>query len=560
VAEPGSLGGVAVKNLARCLLFLALAPWQLCAAASDTGLGSDPHEKLGTVSFAVSCAPAVRAAFDRGVALLHDFWYDEAEREFKRIAAQDPACAMAHWGAAMSIYHQIWDRPDADTIAKGRAEIERASERKAKTAREREYIAAAGRFFQPGDEKYQSRVEAYSAAMGELYRRYPQDTDAGAFYALSLLAAESPDDTSLKSEHQALAVLQPLFARYPDHPGLAHYIIHACDTPSLAAQGLEAARRYGDIAPSGAHAVHMPGHIFARLGLWQDDIRDNLASVAAVQVAEKRHESDGMDQFHSEDFLIYAYLQSGQEGRARQIIQEAQVAMTHYDSMPDMMSGFMRSMFPYYRNKFPAFYALETRDWKSAAALEPASTRDPETGFVTYWARVVAHGHLHQAEQARADVAAYQSLVDQVRQGKHAYIVEGVYNRIRSSQMSAWAAFAAGREQDALASMRAAADLQDKVGQGEVDIPAREMLADMLLELHHPDQALAEYERALVLSPNRFNGLFNAGMAAEGAGDRAKAERFYSALLKATDNGSQSARAEFEHVRSFVATAKVASE
>jgi tetratricopeptide (TPR) repeat protein len=228
--------------------------------------------------------------------------------------------------------------------------------------------------------------------------------------------------------------------------------------------------------------------------------------------------------------------------------------------MPDMTSSFMRAMFPYYRNKFPAFYALETRDWQAAAKLEPVSTQDPETGFVTYWARIVAHGHLHQAEQARADLAAYQTLVDEVRRGKHAYLVEGVYTKIRSSQMSSWAAFAAGREQDALAAMREAADLQDKVGQGEVDIPAREMLGDMLLEFHHPDQALAEYQRALALSPNRFNGLFNAGMAAEATGDRAKAESFYSALLEATNNGSQSARVEFQHVRNFVATTKVASD
>jgi len=306
--------------------------------------------------------------------------------------------------------------------------------------------------------------------------------------------------------------------------------------------------------------VHMPGHIFARLGLWQDDIRDNLASVAAVQVAEKRHESDGMDQFHSDDFLVYAYLQSGQEARAKRIVEQTAELMTHYESMPQMGSGFMRSMFPYYRNEFPAVYALETRDWKAAAELVPAPSNEPETQFVTYWARVVAHGHLRAAQPARADIAAYESLVEQVRQGKRAYMLEGVGAKIRRSEMSGWAAFAEGRESDAVNSMREAADLQDKVGQGEVDIPAREMLADMLLEFHHPDQALAEYSQALALSPNRFNGLYNAGMAAEAVGDRAKAEGFYSALLKATDNGSQSARVEFEHVRNFQAGAKVASE
>jgi len=550
-----------MKYFARCLSALALASWsQLGAAASAPSLKIDPDERLGSVSFAVSCRAAVRAPFNRGVALLHDFWYDEAERQFERIAARDPACAMAHWGIAMSSFYQIWDRPDADTLAKGWAQMQKASALRAGTGRERAYIAAASRFFRPGAESYQSRVDAYSASMAEIHRRFPDDVDAGAFYALSLLAAETPDDTSLVAERKALEVLNPLFAKYPDHPGLVHYIIHACDTPSLASEGLTAARHYGDIASSGAHAVHMPGHIFARLGLWQDDIRDNLASVAAVQVAEKRHESDGMDQFHSDDFLIYAYLQSGQEARAKHIVEETAVLMTHYESMPEMTSEFMRAQFPYYRGKFPAFYALETRDWKSAASLEPVPTKEPETQFVTYWARVVAHGHLREAEQARADLAAYESLLERVKQGKHAYVVEGVGTRIRRSEMSGWAAYAEGRESDALRSMREAADLQDKVGQGEVDIPAREMLADMLLEFNHPDQALAEYERALVMSPNRFNALFNAGMAAEALGDRAKAEGFYSALLKSTDNGSQSARVEFEHVRHFVAGAKVASE
>jgi tetratricopeptide (TPR) repeat protein len=565
---------MAMKYFTRCLIALSLASWSPLGtvalavdssasspvgAPSDASLAIDPEEKLGTVSFAVSCSAAVRAPFNRGVALLHDFWYDEAQRQFRRIAAHDPDCAMAYWGIAMSSFHQIWDHPDADTLAKGEAQMRKASVLHAGTARERAYIAAAGRFFRPGDESYQSRVDAYSASMAEIHRRFADDVDAGAFYALSLLAAEKPDDTSLVPEPEALDVLNPLFAKYPDHPGLVHYIIHACDTPSLASEGLTAARHYGEIASSGAHAVHMPGHIFARLGLWTEDIRDNLASVAAVQVAEKRHESDGMDQFHSDDFLIYAYLQSGQEVRAEHLIEETAVLMTHYESMPEMTSEFMRAQFPYYRGKFPAFYALETRDWKSAASLEPVPTKEPETQFVTYWARVVAHGHLHEAQQARADLAAYESLLEQVRRGKHAYLAEGVGTKIRRSEMSGWAAYAEGRESDALRSMREAADLQDKVGQGEVDIPAREMLADMLLELHHPDQAVIEYSKALTLSPNRFNGLYNAGMAAEALGDRGKAEGFYSALLKATDNGSQSARAEFEHVRNFVAAAKVAS-
>jgi hypothetical protein len=517
-------------------------------------------ERLGTVYFPLSCSPAVRTAFNRGVALLHDFWYDEAKRQFERIAQQDPQCAMAHWGIVMSSFHEIWERPDEDTMTRGWTEMQKAAAPAAKSARERAYIAALSRFFQPGKQDYQTRVDAYSAAMAALYRRYPQDVDAGTFYALSLLAAETPNDTSLIQEHKALAVLNPLFRKYPDHPGVVHYIIHACDTPSLASLGLTAAEHYGDIAASGAHAVHMPGHIFARLGMWQADIDANLASVAATQAAEARHQSDGMDQFHSDDFLLYAYLQNGQEARAKSVIAETAALATRYEAMPTMTSHFMQMMFPYYRSKLPAFYYLEMRDWKSAAALEPVAGALPETQMMTYWARIVADGHLRQPAQARADLAAYESLLEQVSKGKNAYVLDSTGSRIRRSEILGWIAFAEANQADALAQLREAADLQDKVGQGEVDIPAREMLADMLLEFHQPQPALIEYARALELSPNRFNGLFNAGRAAEEAGDKPRAASYYTALLKSTSNGSQSSRAEFDHARNFVSATQVAAK
>ncbi|HLN50307.1 MAG TPA: hypothetical protein VK251_12460 [Steroidobacteraceae bacterium] len=540
-----------MHRLARFSMALVASTW-LAAHGAAPSAGISAPERLGAVSFEVSCSPSVQAPFNRGVALLHDFWYGEAERQFETIAHDDPSCALAHWGIAMSIYHQIWNRPDEDTMAQGQAEMQKAAAPAAKTAREREYIAALSRFYQPAPQDYQARVEAYSAAMGELYRRYPKDPDAGAFYALSLLAAEAPDDTSLAQEHKALAVLNPLFPLYPDHPGVVHYIIHACDTPSLAADGLAAAKHYGEIAPSGAHAVHMPGHIFARLGMWQEDIKANLASVAASQAAQARHESDGMDQFHSDDFLLYAYLQSGQEALAQSVVHDATAQLTRFEAMPEMTSHFMQSMFPYYRIKLPAFYALELRDWKAAAALEPLAGASPETQVLTYWARIVADGHLRQAPQARADLAAYDTLLAQVRKGKHAYYADSTAARIERGEVLAWTAFANGDQAEALTQMRASADLQDKVGQGEVDIPAREMLADMLLEYRQPQQALTEYERALKHSPNRFNGLFNAGRAAEAFGDKSKAMKYYAALLESTHNGAQSARPEFDHVKSFM--------
>ncbi len=527
-------------------------------AGSRDASGAAPAvngEHLGTVSFAVSCSPSVRASFDRGVALLHDFWYEEARPQFEKIAAADPSCVMAHWGIAMSAFHQIWDRPDAAAMAKGWREMQAAQSRPAKTAREREYIGALSGFFRPGTEDFQARIETYTAMMGRLYAHHPSDVDAGAFYALALLAAEPPDDTSLAQEKKAMTVLTPLWRKYPDNPGIVHYIIHACDTPSLAPQGLAAARHYGEIASSGPHAVHMPGHIFARLGMWPEDIEANLGSVAASRAAESRHESGWMDQFHSDDFLLYAYLQTGDDARARAVSADAAAAIAHYEAMPDMAPDhYMIGMFPYYRAKFPIFLALETRDWKTAATLEPVKGAPPETQSQIYWARVIGDGHLHRPAQARADLAAYDALLDEVRKGNHAYYADSTGARIRYEEMLAWAAFADANTAEAFQHMRAAADLQDRVGQGEVDIPSREMMADMLLESGQPQQALVEYREALKQSPNRFNGLFGAGSAAEAAGENAEARRYYAALLDATGNGEGSDRPEIAHAKAEVHT------
>ena len=394
--------------------------------------------------------------------------------------------------------------------------------------------------------------------MARLYRDYPRDIDAGAFYALALLAAAAPNDTSLTQEHRALAVLNPLFVKYPDHPGVVHYIIHACDTPSLAQDGLVAARHYGEIAASAPHAVHMPGHIFSRLGMWQADIDSNVASVAASHAAEARNQSGAMDQFHSDDFLLYAYLQSGQDAKARDVLGSSAAALDHFEAMREMGEHYMTGMFPYYRTKLPIIFDLEMRDWEAAAALAPINGAPPETQSLTYWARTVAAGHLREAQQAQANLAQYDSLMEQVKHGKRAYYAESTGSRIVRVEMLAWIAYAQGDTTAALKNMRDSADLQDKVGQGEVDIPAREMLADILLELGRPQEALVEYKQALILSPKRFNGLYNAGLAAEAAGDKAQAADYFAALLKSTDNGAQSTRPEFDHMKSVVSPAKLA--
>jgi len=551
-----------MKVFALCLLavsaFSAVAQSTHSMAMTSTPA---PDERLGTVSFAVFCNASVQAPFNRGVALLHDFWYAESQPQFEQIVKADPGCAMAHWGIAMSVFQQIWDRPDDSTMKFGWKEIEKAQSSAQKNLRESEYIAALATFYKPGKEDFTARINAYSDAMGRLYQHYPDDVDAGAFYALSLLAAVAPNDTSLTQEHKAMAVLTPLFAKYPDNPGVVHYIIHSCDNPVMASDGLAAADRYGVIASSGPHAVHMSGHIYARLGMWPQDIDSQLAAIKASEAAEARYESGIMDEPHSYDFLMYAYLQSGQDANAKQVLEKIPSVVDRFAAMPDMGGRDMNWMVAYYRGKFPVFYALELRDWSTAAALKPAGGASPDVATMTWWARAIADGHLRHADQANADLAHYDALMAEVKKGRHAYYADSTGAKIERNEIAAWASFAANQKDEALKQMRDAADLQDKVGQGEVDIPAREMLADMLLELHEPQQALAEYRVSLKLSPNRFNGLYNAGVAAEAAGDKAAAAKYYEALLKSTGGGRQSSRPELlSHARSFVSATQMAEK
>ena len=551
----------AMKTPVPFLLMLAALP--VAAQTMDhssTGLAAAAKdERLGTVSFPVTCATSSQAPFNRGVALLHDFWYREARSQFDRLAKSDPDCAMAHWGVAMSVFHQIWGRPDVDDMKLGWAEVQKAQSLTAGTQRERTYIAALAGFYGPGAGEFPARVAAYSGAMARLFTHYPDDVDAGAFYALSLLAAKGRDDTSLSAEHQTMAVLAPLFAKYPDHPGVVHYIIHSCDNPRMAPDGLAAANHYGEIAPSGPHAFHMPGHIYARLGLWPQDIASQLGSIAASQAAEARGESGIMDEPHSYDFLLYAYLQSGQDARAQSVLDQISAPLTTIASMPGMGSAYMDGMVPYYRTKLPVFYALEMRNWKSVRAMEPLAGSPPEVSTLVYWARALAHGRLRQPELARADLVRYDELNAELRKGKDAYKAEGTGTKIKRGEMLAWIAFAEGRRDAALKSMGMAADLQDKVGQAEVDIPAREMFADMLQEFGQPHRALAEYAVALRLSPNRLNGLYNAGRAAEATGEKPKGASYYEAVLKSTSNGENSTRPELAHARSFVSSTEHAS-
>jgi len=500
------------------LLFLLLSGASLVVAQAQQPK-TVPNEKLGTVDFPVSCGPTQQAAFNRGVALLHDFWYDRAEEQFKAIAAADPTCAMAYWGEAMSTWHQIWDRPKQATLQRGFELVQRGQKVGAKTQRERDYLNALAQFYKNYQKaSFETRVDAYSNAMAKLYEKYPQDHDAAAFYALSLLAAAPLRDNTFANQKKALAVLNAQFVEVPDHPGVAHYIIHSCDSPQMAADGLKAAERYGQIAPSSPHAAHMPGHIFARLGMWQEDIQANLASVAAAEESGSYgHE------LHAMDFLNYAYLQAGEDNKAEEIV-------TKVATMNPMAGHDMHDYLDMARAGFPATYDIEMRHWKEVAALDPAMSKEPENVATIYWARAVGSGRLKDAAAAKKDLAGYDAMVEAVKKSPSAYLADSMDTG--RDEILAWIAFAEGNNTEAAKIMRAVADKQDTYGKAEVEIPAREMLADILLEWNHPEDALAEYERSMTVDPNRFNGLYGAARAAQMTKQPAKAAKYYAKLVE----------------------------
>ena len=505
-------------------------------------------EKLGAVNFAVSCKPSTQAPFNRGIALLHSFGYTQAERQFKSIVAADPNCAMAHWGVAMSQYHEIWAHPEEGALEVGVAQMQQASalavNPKLKiTSREISYIFALSDFFSRAPVTYQTGADAYVAGMASLHADYPDDVDGAAFYALALLADVAPNDTSLTKERKALAVLLPLFAKYPDHPGLAHYIIHTCDTPALAQQGLTAAQVYAKIAPSSPHALHMPSHIFARLGMWQQDIDSNLASVAASEQDEQQHEPGVAHQMHADEFLIYAYLQTGQDEKAKSLVYSLASTGRHIDSLPG--ADDMKGMTPMFVNELTAIYLMETHDWAAIKALQPAAGSDPMDTWYVWWAEGVAAGHLHDASLAGSALTRFDDVLALMKTSGQEYRLNDM--QVYRNEIAGWKAYTTGDADGAVAALRAAADQQDKLGQGEVDLPAREMLGDLLMLLKKPANALAEYKTALTLSPNRLNGLLSAGEAAEAAGKPDEAKGFYAQAAASTNHGRDTTRTDVAH-------------
>jgi tetratricopeptide (TPR) repeat protein len=535
-----------------CLLLCVCVACAVPTSAQDEEQEHAHHhaatEQLGKVSFPISCAPGLQKAFERGIAQLHSFEYEEAEQQFMQLAQKDPACAMAHWGIAMSLYHQIWERPPEPVLKRGEQEIEKAQKLGAKTERERDYIAALALFYaDPAKNDYLTRAKSYSNAMGKLYQKYPTDIEAGAFYGLSLLAAEPPDDASLMTRKEAVAVLVPLFEQQPDHPGLAHYIIHASDTPQLAPRGLAAARAYAGIASSSAHAVHMPSHIFARLGLWQEDIEANLKSVALAKRSGEMYM--GGHELHAMHFLLYAYLQTGQDEAARQVVKQSKQIIAAAPKN-DSDSGMLR-YYGFAAAHFPALYDLEMHDWNAASALLPPAPASPDMQRITWWARTIASARMGDLEATRSNAQQFDVAEEAMRQTKDAYILDGPDSS--RGEVHAWLAFAGKQNDEALAQMRQVADTQDKTGKAEVDIPAREMLADMLLELNRPQEALVEYEKSMKIDPNRFNELAGAAQAAELTHQPGKANLYYAQLLKNCDDGKYSDRPALRSAKTVLA-------
>ena len=503
-------------------------------------------EQLGTVSFENSCKPSVKADFNRAVALLHSFWLDEAERTFEKVAAADPDCAIAYWGEAITNLHQINGEPSAADLAAGRTALAKADMAREQSPREADYIKAIHHFYDGYEPKdYFAYAGRYADAMGALSAAHPADLEAKLFYALALLEADPPEDTALLNPRKAVAILNPLLRDHPNHPGIAHYIIHASDNPETAKEGLFAARRYASIAPASPHALHMPSHIFARLGLWQEDIRSNLAAKAAAEKNDGTMHVGAENRLHAMEFLEYAYLQVGRDAEAHEILDEAGT----------VKASDVDPAYPHYwatvEARFPALFAIETQDWTAAEHLQPIAGADAFSRGLTLLAHAIAAGHRHDGRAGNEAARAYDAVLE-----KEPFVRPGDGLATVRDEIHAWANFSQGSLDAARELLRPIAERQRKAGKGEVELPAGEMLADMLLLDGKVMEALQAYRASLLSDPNRFNALLGAGRAAELAGQPSLAAQYYRKLLANCTDANAAALDLLEHARAFVAKAQ----
>lgn len=520
--------------------------------------------KVGTVEFPTSCDPNVQPEFKRAVALLHSFFYEEARRVFTSVLERDARCGIAHWGVAMTWYHPVWAPPTDEEFRAGVAAIERAKQVGAKTQLEGDYIAALASFFcTPGTTRpdagpdgcpaaHAERARRYTEAMRQLHDRYPKEQEIAAFYGLALLGSATPADPTFRNQREAGRVLDEVWRVNREHPGIAHYLIHAFDSPGLAEQGLPAAKAYAGIAPQVPHALHMPSHIFVRRGLWDDAIRANLASAEAARAyAAKYHPgAASFEELHALDYLVYAYLQTARFAEA-EAVSDRVAAMTKTHPEFDFVVA-------YAMGAIPARLALERQAWERAAAL-PIPPR-PFWGQFSFaeahleFARAVGRTRVRDFAGARASINRLGQLRDAVTNPRFEYFRKRIDVQMRAA--SGWLAVSEDGRDAGLRRLREAADLEDALGKHPVSpgpvLPVRELLGQAFMDADQPDEALAAFQASLGLSPGRFAAVHGAGRAAEKAGETDMAVKYYRELLSLAGSVDPDMEPSLAHARAFL--------
>jgi hypothetical protein len=523
----------------KLLATLVASFFSLAAFAHDDD-GGKAAQKLGNVNFANSCSPKVQAKVQSAVAMLHSFWWPEGERTFQEIAAEDPSCAaIAAWGfASILMYNPFVGVVPPNEVPRAQGAIAKARQLGAKTEREKEYLEAVAAYWDDfANRTERQRAVARSKAYQALAAKYPKDDEAQIFNALYLIAIQERSDQSYSDSLKAAAILEPQFRKHPNHPGIAHYLIHAYDAPPIAEKGLPSAKRYAAIAPDAPHALHMPAHIFTRVGAWQDSVATNRRS---ADVALKTKEGD--DALHALDYVVYAYLQLGRDSQARQTASEA----------AQISGSTPRFIAPYALAAMPARVAIERGAWREAAQLQPTQSKFPFTEALTYQARALGAARAGDVTAAKADVEQITQRRDALRAAKNDYWATEV--EVMRLSAAAWVALGENQGEEALGLMRQAADMEDRNEKHPVTpgrlLPARELLGDLLMELKRPGEALKEYEQSQKREPERFRGTYGAALAAEMAGDAKAARRHYAHLVQLAGKGEP--RAELQLARAYL--------
>ena len=497
-------------------------------------------QKLGKVNFETSCEPEAQKHFNRAMLYQHSFWYRSSQRAFEDVLKADPDCGIAYWGIALSLLWNPHVPPSAKNLAEGAVMIAKGKSVGAKTQRERDYLDALGVMYADHEKvDHRTRIVAYAKAMEQLAQRYPNDVEAQIHYALALNTSASPADKTYANQLKGAAILEPIAKRQPQHPGVAHYLIHLYDYPPIAEKGLDAAKRYAKIAPAAAHAQHMPSHIFTRVGYWKESISSN-AEAARVAKLDK----EPSDQLHAMDYQVYAYLQLGQDKKAKALIEEMKT-----------VAGFPETFIvgPYALAISPARYAVERGDWKAAAELQVRPSPLAHVQAITHFVRAIGAARSGNPAAAKADVARLEELRDKLREAKDAYWSGQV--DIQRQVALAWVLYAEGKYDDALKAVSAAADAEDKTEKHPVTPgvpkPAREFYGDMLLDRGMAKEALAAFEATLKKEPNRLGAYVGAAKAAEKSGDKAKAREYYKKVV-AIAGGADRERTEVADARAYL--------